>query len=304
MSFAFQDAWSAGSVRTSVTALYVSLTGTREDRVLAGGAPSPEKGAAERAGPCQAGRMDRQRRSQLAHADHPIAAPLADESVARLLDRAVTDEADRALDLGCGGGAWLRRLLVRNPSMRAEGVDIHAAALEQAREGAEEDGVADRLVLHEMDAAVFASAHRFDVVLSVGAAHAFGGLLPTLTAARELLAPGGHFVVGDGFWEREPDAAALSSLGATWDDYADLPTTVDRVVAEGWTPVYGHVSTAGEWDDYEWSWTGSLSRWALDHREEPGALDTYKAAAEHRSEWLTGYRGTLGFVTLVLRRSP
>ncbi|CDR12372.1 Methyltransferase type 12 [Streptomyces iranensis] len=249
-------------------------------------------------------RMDRQRRSHLAHADHPIAAPIADESVARLLDRAVADEADRALDLGCGGGEWLRRLLVRYPWMRAEGVDIHTAALERAREGAEESEVADRLVLHEMDAAVFASAHRFDVVLSVGAAHAFGGLPPTLAAARELLAPDGHVLVGDGFWEREPDAAALSALGATWDDYADLATTVDRVVADGWTPVYGHVSTAGEWDDYEWSWTGSLSRWALDHREEPDALDAYKAAAEHRSQWLSGYRGTLGFVTLVLRRSP
>ncbi|OPF72363.1 SAM-dependent methyltransferase [Streptomyces antioxidans] len=248
--------------------------------------------------------MDRQRRSHLAHADHPIAAPVADESVARLLDRAVADGAERALDLGCGGGEWLRRLLVRHPRLRAEGVDVHAEALERAREGAEESGVADRLVLHETDAAAFAPAHRFDVVLSVGAAHAFGGLLPTLAAARALLAPEGRVVVGDGFWERAPDAAALSALGATRDDHADLPTTVDRVVADGWTPVYGHVSTAGEWDDYEWSWTGSLSRWALDHREEPDALDAYQAAAEHRTQWLAGYRGTLGFVTLVLRRSP
>ncbi|MEU4895349.1 class I SAM-dependent methyltransferase [Streptomyces sp. NPDC044780] len=252
--------------------------------------------------------MDRQRISRLAHADHPIAAPLAEESVGRLLDRAMADAADRAdaraLDLGCGRGAWLRRLLARYPSIRAEGVDVDGAALELARADAEEAGVADRLVVHETDAAGFASAHRFDVVLSVGAAHAFGGLLPTLAAARELLAPGGHVLVGDGFWEREPDTAALSALGATRDDYADLATTVDRVVADGWVPVYGHVSTAGEWDDYEWSWTGSLSRWALDHGMEPEAADAHKAAAEHRSQWLNGYRGTLGFITLVLRPAP
>ncbi|MET8013908.1 class I SAM-dependent methyltransferase [Streptomyces sp. NPDC005271] len=248
--------------------------------------------------------MDRQRISRLAHADHPIAAPLADESVRRLLDRAVTDGAERALDLGCGRGEWLRRLLARYPWMRAEGVDIDAASLDLAREGAQELGVAERLVLHEAEAAVFVSPHRFDLVLSVGAAHAFGGLLPTLAAARELLSPGGHVLIGDGFWERDPDAGALSALGATWDDYADLATTVDRVVADGWTPVYGHVSTVEEWDDYEWSWTGSLSRWALDHPDELGTSGAYKAAAEHRSAWLRSYRGVLGFVTLLLRVSP
>jgi hypothetical protein len=107
----------------------------------------------------------------------------------------------------------------------------------------------------------------------------------------------------DGFWERLPGPAALAELGAAETDFDDLATTVDRVVADGWTPVYGHTSTLQEWDDYEWSWTGSLARWALDHRGEPGSAEAMKAANAHRTGWLHGYRGTLGFVCLLLRRT-
>ncbi|MBL1099790.1 SAM-dependent methyltransferase [Streptomyces coffeae] len=246
--------------------------------------------------------MDRQRISRLAHADHPIAAPLADTTVERLLERAVPEGA-RVLDLGCGRATWLQRILALRPDAVAEGVDTDGAALALGREESRDRGVGDRLVLHEGDATAFTAPHRFEVVLSVGAAHAFGGLLPTLAAARRHLAPGGRVLIGDGFWEREPDTPTLGALDAVPEDYADLATTVDRVVADGWTPVHGHISTLQEWDDYEWSWTGALERWALDHLEDPGAVPAHRAAVEHRDAWLKGYRGTLGFLTLLLRPS-
>ncbi|MFJ6217418.1 SAM-dependent methyltransferase [Streptomyces sp. NPDC092296] len=247
--------------------------------------------------------MDRRTLSALAHAHHPVAAPLSDESVRRLLDRAVVNGDERALDLGCGEAQWLLRALERHPRMLAEGVDIDVATLDRVRDLAERRGVADRLALHHMPAAEFTSARSFDVVLCVGSTHAYGGLLPTLGAVREHLAPGGRVLVGDAFWERVPDRAALDELGAEPADWDDLAGTVDRVAAAGWTPVYAHTSTAGEWDDYEWSWTGSLAQWALDHPEHPDAGQALKTAEEHRTGWLRGYRGTLGFVTLLLRRT-
>jgi SAM-dependent methyltransferase len=137
------------------------------------------------------------------------------------------------------------------------------------------------------------------VVLVVGVAHAFGGLLPTLEAARRHLAPGGRVVVGDGIWEGEPSAEAVEMLG----DFADLATTVDRVSASGWTPAYGHVSTRHELDDYEWSWTGSLASWALSHRDDVDSEEALAAAQAHRSQWLRVYRDSFGFLTLVLQRT-
>ncbi|MDQ2585031.1 hypothetical protein [Saccharothrix yanglingensis] len=84
----------------------------------------------------------------------------------------------------------------------------------------------------------------------------------------------------------------------------DLASTVASVVADGWTPVHGHVGTLAEWDEYEWSWTGSLARWALDHPDHPDHRQALEASAAHRTARLGGYRGVLGFVVLVLRPTP
>ncbi|POX48067.1 SAM-dependent methyltransferase [Streptomyces sp. Ru71] len=244
--------------------------------------------------------MNREHISRLAHADHPIAAPLDDDAVRRLLDRGIPRPDARILDLGCGGAEWLLRALAAHPRLRAEGVDVSPRALAHARERANALGVEDRLVLHQQDAADFTAPHTFDLVVSVGATHAFGGPLATLAAARKHLAPGGRVLLGDGFWEREPGPDAVEMLG----DLDDLPTFVDRVLADGWTPVHGHISTRGELDAYEWAWTGSLAAWALDHPGEPGSAQALEAAGVHRAEWLRGYRDAFGFVTLVLRPTP
>lgn len=247
--------------------------------------------------PCHAPAMDRDLISRLAHADHSIAAPLDDEAVHQLLSDAVPHDHARVLDLGCGGGEWLVRALEAFPHARGEGVDVSARALEHARTTARARGVDDRLTLHRADASEFVSPDTFDVVLSVGAAHAFGGLLPTLTAAREHLTPGGRVLVGDGYWEKPPTPEAIEMLG----DFTDLAKTVERVVADGWVPVQAHVSSRRELHAYEWAWTGSLTSWALDHPDDPDSAEALEVAAVHRAQWLSTYRDCFGFVCLVLR---
>ena len=243
--------------------------------------------------------VDRQLISLLAHADHPIAAPLAPASVRALMARTIRRGDERLVDLGCGGGAWLLQALADHPGVRAEGVDVSACALAWAEEAAAEIGVRDRLRLHHADVTAYEPDHEPDVVLSVGASHAFGGPLPALAAAREHLAPGGHVIVGDGYWARPPGPEAVEMLG----ELDDLPALVAKVTGDGWVPVYGHTSTREELDDYEWSWTGALASWALDHPADPDALQALEAATTHRSEWLRAYRDCFGFLCLVLRRT-
>ena len=193
------------------------------------------------------------------------------------------------------------RALQAHDRVTAVGLDISGEGFDRAREISMQLGVAGRLELHCQDATEYVSAPKADVVLSVGAAYAFGGLLPTLNAARQHLAEGGAVLLGDCFWEREPDAATLEELGVGPQEFADLPTTVARVVADGWTPVYGHISTLDEWDEYEWCWTGTLAQWALDHPEHRDSEQALTASATHRTGWLNGYREHLGFVVLLLR---
>lgn len=243
--------------------------------------------------------VNREEISRIAHADHPIKAPLDDDSVRRLLAKALPHGGGRVLDLGCGGGEWLLRALETGPQVHAEGVDVSPEALAQADEAATRRGLRERLVLHRQDAAQFAAPQPFDLVLSVGAVHAFGGLLPTLAAARKHLAPGGSVLVGDGFWERPPTAEAVEVLG----DFGDLAAVVDSVAAEGWTPVHGHISTRRELDAYEWACWGGLAAWALDHRGDARSAEVLETADTRRTEWLHTYRDSFGFVSLVLRRT-
>ncbi|RSS51646.1 cyclopropane-fatty-acyl-phospholipid synthase family protein, partial [Streptomyces sp. WAC06614] len=204
----------------------------------------------------------------------------------------------RLLDLGCGQAEWLLRALAAHPTATADGVDLSGPALALARASAEARGLAGRLALHHRPAAEHTAPYPYDLVLSVGATHAFGGLQGTLDAAARHLAPGGYLLVGEGYWEHPPAPAAVEVMG----ELADLPGTLDLVTRAGWTPVYGHLSTREELDDYEWSWSGSLAAWALDHPEHPDHAEALAVAAEHRTEWLTTYRPTWGFATLLLRR--
>ena len=87
-------------------------------------------------------------------------------------------------------------------------------------------------------------------------------------------------------------------------DFTDLATIVDRVVADGWTPVDGHVSTRQELDDTNGPAGGSPAAWALDHPDHPDSSQILETARARRTEWLCVYRDSWGFVSLVLRRPP
>lgn len=242
--------------------------------------------------------MERSEISRIAHADHPIAAPVSADRLREIVSALTPPDDASILDLGCGEGAWLLRALQVHPGARGVGVDLVLPPEVDAE--AARRGVSDRARWVQDDAAGWSDGLH-DVVFCVGASHAFGGLEGTLTSVRAHLRPGGQVVLGDGIWDSSPSQAALDALQCTADDFPYLDGLVRQAVAHGFEVVHGHVSTLAEWDDYEWSWTGSLVRWAL--RQPVGSAqreEALAAARSHRDEWLGGYRGQLGFATLVL----
>lgn len=242
--------------------------------------------------------MDRHEISRIAHLDHPIAAPVARAEVRELLSRLSPPHGARVVDLGCGWGEWLVELLAVRTDLTGVGIDVSLPSDVGAR--AQARGVADRASWVEADASGWEDGD-FDVVLCVGASHAFGGLAGTFDAVRRMLRPGGQLLLGDTIWDASPSAAAEEALGAGPDDFPDLAGLVDIAREQGFEPGYGHVSTLQEWDDYEWSWTGSLTTWALQPARDPSSREqALEAARSHRDAWLRGYRHQLGFATLVL----
>ena len=242
--------------------------------------------------------MDRSELSGIAHAHHRVAAPVSRANVRTLVDRLVLPEGGRAVDLGCGHGVWLTELLAAHPTLTGVGLDLDLPA--DAVAGGRDRGVGDRVRWEQGDAAGW-SGGAFDVVLCVGATHAFGGLDGTLAAVRRHLRTGGQVLLGDGVWEGPPSVAAQEALGDWPGGLTDLAGFLDRALAHGFEPGYGHVSTLEEWDDYEFSWTGSLVAWALrDAGTSEDREQALAAAREHREAWVRGWRRELGFVTVLL----
>jgi SAM-dependent methyltransferase len=247
--------------------------------------------------------VDRQRLSSIAHSHHPIAAPISGVNVNRLLRRAGRQPGARILDLGCGEAAWALQALAHHPDGHADGVDISPYALERAAQAATDRDLADRLTLHERDARTYVPDGDYDLVLCVGSTHVFGGFAGSLRLAGRHVHPDGILLVGEGFWQAPPTPAAMAALSATEEEFTDLTGLVDAAEHAGWTPIYAHISDPAEWDNYEWSWVGSLTEWALDNPGHPDAAGALTLARQHRDQYLRGYRNVLGFATLVLRRT-
>ncbi len=242
--------------------------------------------------------MNRSQIFDIAHLRHPIAAPVAPERLRDLVGWLSPPTGGRAVDLGCGEGEWLQELLLTQPRLTGVGVD-HMLP-DSAAERTAQRGLGDRVRWIETDAATWSDG-LFDVVLCVGASHAFGRLEDMLVAVRRHLRPGGQALVGDTIWEGTPSAAALVALEASPEDLPDLAGLVRTTREHGFEPSYGHTSTLAEWDEYEFSWTGSLVHWALREALTTEDRDQALAAArEHRDAWLGGWRGQQGFATLVL----
>jgi SAM-dependent methyltransferase len=243
--------------------------------------------------------------SWIAHRGRAIACPVDDDAVEALLGRVDLPVGAAFVDAGCGEAEWSIRLLERADAYGV-GLDTSARALRSAAEQALGRLAPGRLNLYEQDAPTFrAPPGSLDAFLCVGSTHAYSGLAATLTAARDLLRPGGVALIGEGFWERPPSREALEGLGAaSADDFRDLPDTIAAMEEQGFVALHAHVSSRREWDDYEWSWTGALERWVMANPGHPDADEVRTAARTHRDGYLRGYRGVLGFVTVLLASPP
>jgi SAM-dependent methyltransferase len=243
--------------------------------------------------------VDRALTSAIAHRWHPVAAPVSDGNLRLLVQRLGLPPDGRILDLGCGFGEWLFAALEAVPGASAVGVDSSAPALAEARQRAADRNLAGRVAFEQADAGSW-QGKGFDAVFCVGATHAFGGLGPTLTAVRGYLRPGGTVLLGDEYWEGTPSEGALEALGAEPGELSDVAGLVAATRTAGFEPGYGHLSTAAEWDHYEWCWTGALAEWALSDAAGEDRAQALELAGDHRRQYLEGYRGALGFATLVL----
>ncbi|MEV0847008.1 class I SAM-dependent methyltransferase [Streptomyces sp. NPDC049954] len=234
--------------------------------------------------------------------------PLSEERAARIVARLAAVEPASVLDVGCGWGELLLRVLAAAPGAEGVGVDLDAEDLERGRRLARERGLAAR-VRYVEESARGTGRGPADVVLCNGAGQALAEpgrperYLPELFAAlRSLVNPGGRVLLGEGFYRRPPTGAELSRMwpGATAEEHPSLGVLVDAAVAAGFRPLWTETASDSEWEEFESGYRAAREEWLAAHPGHALAPEVARAVDTQRSAWLHGYREVLGIAYLTL----
>lgn len=237
------------------------------------------------------------------HDDLTFHGPLSDARADTLIRSLGPLGGQRVADLGCGWAELLLRTLAANPDATGYGVDGDAEAIEHGRANARERGLADRVVLDVGDAAGWTDTA--DVLIVTGATHVFGGeptthTVNTLEAGRRLLRPGGRLLLGEGYWQREPTEAELTTMDIPGEQYRSLPDLVDLALEHGYRPLWLSRASQDEWDEFESRHALGWERWLAANPGSPHVAKVRSDADGHRTRWLRGWRDVMGLVYLTL----
>lgn len=237
--------------------------------------------------------------------------PLSEDRAARMIRR-LTDGLDQAaaptvLDIGCGWGEFMLRLLEATPGATGVGIDVTEEDLARGRADAEARGLAER-VRFVRESALDTPRGPADIVVCLSASHALSDApAPEHTAAalhtlRRLVKPGGRVLLGESFWQRPPTAGELSEMWpeASAAEFHDLCALVDLAIAAGFRPAWIESAHGDEWDHFESAYQSDLEEWLAAHPDHPLAKETRERVDRHRRMWLRGYRNVLGLAYLTL----
>ena len=239
--------------------------------------------------------LDHVRFSTIAHRDHVFCNPIGAEKLDRMLGLLDLTPGARVLDIGCGKGELMVRMMERY-SVAAVGVDTNPHFVKEARARAAARVPKGTLELHERDFASFPVAPgSFVAAACIGSTHACGGYRQALRALRDAVCPGGHVLVGEGYWKRDPPPEYLTALDAGRDDYNDHAGNIAAAAAEGLIPLYATVSSDDDWDHYEGLYASAVERFVMEHPDDPDAEAMKERIRRWRDAYLRWGRETLGF---------
>jgi cyclopropane fatty-acyl-phospholipid synthase-like methyltransferase len=233
--------------------------------------------------------------------------PLSQARAARLTERLTRNHPGTVLDIGCGWGELLLRILAAAPGATGVGIDLDRDDLARGRASAQARGLADR-VTFARESGVGTARRPADLVLCVGASQALsdaqppGHIVAALAVLRRLVTPGGRVLFGEGFWQRPPTEAELAAMwpGTIASELPDLAQIADLAVDAGFRPAWIETASEEEWEEFESGYQADEEEWLAAHPDHLEAARIRPRVDEHRSYWLRGYRGLLGLAYLTL----
>ncbi|HEY3528763.1 MAG TPA: methyltransferase domain-containing protein [Nocardioides sp.] len=242
------------------------------------------------------------------HRDLTFLSPLSEARAARLVGFLTEDEPSTVLDVGCGWGELLLRVLEAAPAARGFGVDLDEDAIAGAHRHAVDRGLSDRATFEATDAREVTGT--YGAVTCIGSSQIWGPSVEeaqpldyaaALTALRSLLPRGGRLVYGEGIWSATPTPAATAPLSGRDDEFIRLGALVDLAKSHGFAVTAAHEADQDEWDVFESGFAAGYARWLVEHdADDPDADEVRTLAARQHTAYFEGYRGILGLAYLQL----
>jgi ubiquinone/menaquinone biosynthesis C-methylase UbiE len=222
-------------------------------------------------------------------------APLSESHAAELLDRLELFDGCKIIDLGCGWGEMLLRAAARSSGkINAIGIDTDAGHLERARAVALRRGLNVDFI--QQSASEYTG--RANRAICIGSSHAMGGSKAMFSALSEVV-PKGRALVGDMIWDQPPTNAALELFG---NGILTLAELVAASREAGWEVLSLGIADQREWDDFESTHRAGQRAMALEYPESAFGQQLKEDLAKRERDYLTIYRGLLGFAFLVIGR--
>lgn len=232
----------------------------------------------------------------VAERDHDLQNPTSREKI-RMLGEWLRLGPDRkVLDIACGrcGPALV---LASTFGCHVTGVEQASEFVSAGRERIAAAGVSDLVEVIQSDAREWTLEEgHWDVALCLGATFIWDGLAGTLAALVPAVTQGGHVVVGEPYWRRQPPSE-VDDLG-----YVSLPETVKRFESAQLTTVGLVTASRDDWDRYESLHWRAVEEWLEEHPDDPEAAEIRLEHERHKGQYLETTRELLGWAILAGRR--
>ncbi|MFX0162088.1 MAG: SAM-dependent methyltransferase [Candidatus Hodarchaeota archaeon] len=239
----------------------------------------------------------------ICHKRHFLCNPINKEKFEKLCRLLRLKRGARVLDIGCGKGEFLIRL-VELYDISGVGVDLSPYFVKDFLEKYRKRIPRSDIKIFEMDGANYKpeSPESFDLTMCIGASWIYNGYRGTIQALKSMTKPGGLIVIGQPFWLKEPSDEYLKAEGLKREEVGTHQDNVKVGEEEGLTCLYTMVSNHDDWDHYE-----TLQWWSVDDyvMTSPDDEDISELLARKRRDkenYLQWGRETLGWAIYLFKK--
>ena len=247
--------------------------------------------------------MDIWKYYDITHKKHSDLNPMSKDKLDKLFLLLDLVPNSRVLDIGCGKGESLIRL-VDLFNISGVGVDLSPYHSKDCKENINKRVPSSDIKILEMDGAEYNPDVNeiYNLSMCLGASWIYNGFKGTIKALKKMTKPEGLIIVGEPYWLKEPDGEYLKMSGIKKKEFNSHYKNIDVGEKEGLYCVYTLVSNHDDWDYYEtlqWSATMDYVTDNPDDQDNPELLKRVKKA---KMEYLLYGRDTLGWAIYVFKR--